>query len=80
MGCRIGEMEIVATFHTHPNTGLDYVQEPSETDIRSVHDDPHLKGPAYVGEFVVANERTFLIAPDGQLSDAIATAELFDKP
>ncbi|MBS1252721.1 MAG: hypothetical protein MAG451_01763 [Anaerolineales bacterium] len=30
--CRIDESDIVATFHIHPNTGIDYLQEPSETD------------------------------------------------
>jgi hypothetical protein len=51
--CKIGEDEIVASFHTHPNTGSDFIQEPSETDIRAVRDDPDLKGDNYVGEFVI---------------------------
>lgn len=41
--CKIGNKDIVATFHTHPNTGADYQQEPSETDKRAVRDDPDLK-------------------------------------
>jgi hypothetical protein len=28
--CQTGDSRIVATFHTHPNTGDDYLQEPSE--------------------------------------------------
>src|SRR5262247_3266534 len=48
-GCRIHGMEILATFHTHPNTGRDYLQEPSETDKRAVRDDPDLKGNLYQG-------------------------------
>jgi hypothetical protein len=28
--------DIVATFHTHPNTGPDFQQEPGLTDIRAV--------------------------------------------
>ena len=27
--CKIGGLDIVATFHTHPNTGIYYLQEPS---------------------------------------------------
>jgi len=38
--CQIGDQEIVASFHTHPNTGSDFLQEPSETDTRAVRDDP----------------------------------------
>lgn len=30
--CKIDDRRIVATFHTHPNAGDDYLQEPSETD------------------------------------------------
>src|SRR5690242_12465836 len=51
-GCGIDGRSILATFHTHPNVGPDYIQEPSETDISAVRDDPDLKGPNYVGEFV----------------------------
>ncbi|MDQ3011546.1 MAG: DUF4329 domain-containing protein [Acidobacteriota bacterium] len=42
--CKIGEDKIIASFHTHPNTGDDYLQEPSETDKRAVRDDLELKG------------------------------------
>src|SRR5437867_9026542 len=48
--CRMDGLQIIASFHTHPNTGPDYMQEPSETDKRSVRDDPDLKAPHYVGE------------------------------
>src|SRR3989442_11557925 len=34
--CRINDSEIIASFHTHPNTGPSYLQEPSETDRRGV--------------------------------------------
>ncbi|MEZ4861229.1 MAG: hypothetical protein R3C14_07980 [Caldilineaceae bacterium] len=30
-GCKIGESDILASFHTHLNTGSNYLQEPSET-------------------------------------------------
>ena len=52
--CRINDQDIVATFHSHPNTGSDYLQEPGETDKRAVRDDPHLKGAFYEGEFVLS--------------------------
>jgi hypothetical protein len=51
INCRINDLDIVATFHTHPNIGGDYLQEPGVTDIRAVQDDPDLKGPYYEGEF-----------------------------
>jgi len=54
--CRIGGKDIVASFHTHPNTGSDYLQEPSEIDKRAIRDDPDLKGTFYVGEFVIRKE------------------------
>lgn len=55
--CRISSQEIVATFHTHPNTGEDYLQEPSETDKRAVRDDPDLKGKFYEGEIVISKRK-----------------------
>jgi len=71
-GCKIGEDEIVGSFHTHPNTGSDFLQEPSETDTRAVRDDPDLKGDNYVGEFVISRDALYLITPNG------ATRELTD--
>jgi hypothetical protein len=68
--------EIVATFHTHPNTGSDYLQEPSETDKRSVRDDPNLKASYYVGELVISSAKIYLIQPNGQVSEIGNTREL----
>src|SRR5262249_987738 len=48
--CKIGQKDIVATFHTHPNTGSDHLQEPSDTDRRAVRDNTDLKGAFYLGE------------------------------
>lgn len=67
--CKIGERDIVATFHTHPNTGSEYLQEPSETDKRAVHDDHDLKGEFYEGEFVLVEEMIYLITPTGQVHE-----------
>jgi hypothetical protein len=77
-GCKIGDCEIIASFHTHPNTGLDYLQEPSETDKRAVRDDPDLKGAFYVGELVISNERIYQIAQDGRVTEIAETTRLFD--
>ncbi len=74
--CKIGENDIAATFHTHPNTGSDYLQEPSETDKRAVRDDPDLKGGFYVGEFVISQATIYLIAPDGRVSEVGETPTL----
>lgn len=75
-GCTMGGNPIVASFHTHPNTGTDFLQEPSETDKRAVRNDPDLKGTAYVGEFVIAQEAIYLITPNGQVRK-VADARAF---
>lgn len=64
-GCKIGASDILASFHTHPNTGSDYLQEPSETDKRAVRHDPDLKEVFYVGEFIISDRLIYLIQPDG---------------
>lgn|SRR5574341_777027 len=74
--CRIDEGEIVATFHTHPNTGPDYLQEPSETDLRAVRDDSDLKGAEYAGELVISAETIYLIIPAGRAREVGATDEI----
>ncbi len=75
--CEIGEDEIIASFHTHPNTGSDYLQEPSETDKRAVRDDPDLKGENYVGEFVISGETIYLISPAGRVRELNDTETYF---
>ena len=74
--CRIGDSEIIGTFHTHPNTGPDYLQEPGEADQRGVRDDPDLKGVGYVGELVISQQATYLITPNGEISEVAATTEI----
>ena len=78
-GCQIGEQNIVASFHTHPNTGSDFLQEPSETDKRAVCDDPDLRGAAYVGEFVISQETVYLIMPTGQIREVNETQVVFTE-
>jgi hypothetical protein len=77
--CKVGDRSIVATFHTHPNTAGDYLQEPSETDRRAVRDDLDLKDEDYVGEFVISYEMIFLITPAGRVREIAQTQELFDR-
>ena len=60
--CRINGMEIVPSFHTHPNTGSDAIQEPDATDRRAVRDDRDLKHPGYIGEFVLSEQSVYLVA------------------
>ena len=79
VACRIGDSEIIGTFHTHPNTGADYLQEPGETDRRAVRDDPDLKGVGYVGELVISQRAIFLIAPNGEISEVAATTEVISQ-
>lgn len=66
-GGKVGQSDIVATFHTHPNTGGDFIQEPSATDKRAVRDDLDLQSLNYEGEFVIASEFTYLITPEGEV-------------
>jgi hypothetical protein len=62
-------LEIIASFHTHPNTGPDYLQEPGETDRRAVRADPDLKAPHYAGELVISAGLVYLVLPDGSVSE-----------
>ena len=75
-GCAIDGLPIVATFHTHPNTGADFLQEPGETDKRGVRDDANLKGSLYIGEFVIADEMVYLITPGGTVREIDTRSEL----
>ncbi|MGB9179982.1 MAG: hypothetical protein WCB68_12115 [Pyrinomonadaceae bacterium] len=77
--CLVGGKAIVASFHTYPNTGADFQQEPSLTDVRAVRDDLDLKGQFYLGEFVVSQENVYLIEPSGQIAVIGKTDEIFER-
>lgn len=62
-----GDLVIVATFHTHPNPGAEFQQEPSLTDIRAVRDDPDLRHSDYEGEYVLASEWIYLVHKNGRV-------------
>lgn len=67
-GGKRGTMSIVATFHTHPNVGPDFQQEPSLTDIRAVRDNPDLSDPNYEGEYVISSEWIYCIQRNGDVN------------
>ena len=57
--------QIVGSFHTHPNIGTDWRQEPSAQDIRLSQDYPDTMGPH---QFVIAREKIYHIDNDGVVS------------
>jgi hypothetical protein len=75
-GGLFGGKRIVATFHTHPNTGPEYQQEPSLTDIRAVRRDPDLRHAEYEREFVISREVLYRIHPDGTVEDLGSMTDL----
>jgi len=77
-GNRAG-LPIVATFHTHPNPGPDFQQEPSLTDIRAVRNDPDLSHPDYEGEYVIATESIYRIERNGRTSTVGDTSIVLDR-
>lgn len=70
------DKEIIATFHTHPNTGTDFQQEPSDTDIRAVKNDPNLKTEVYEGEYVITKDFVYRIDNFGNVTKAGKTQEI----
>ena len=75
-GCKVQGLDIVASFHTHPNTGPEYLQEPSETDKRAVRDDSDLKGNQYQGELVISQESIYLITAQGNVLNLGPTGKI----
>ena len=54
------DQEIVGSFHTYPNTGPEWLQEPSPQDIRFSKDYPETLGPH---QFVISRETIYHIRP-----------------
>lgn len=77
--CFVGGKDIIASFHTHPNTGASFQQEPSLTDIRAIRDDFDLKGEFYLGEFVISEENIYLIEPSGEFRAIGRTKDIFER-
>ena len=57
---------IVATFHTHPNTGKSFEQVPNSMDCEIVAEDVDLKTIQYIGEFILSQDHLYLILHDGE--------------
>ena len=74
--CKFDGDDIAASFHTHPNTGDDYLQEPSETDKQGIKNDEDLKGQYYEGEFVISHELIYLVTPNGMVREIGETEEI----
>lgn len=68
---------IVATFHTHPNTGNSYAPEPNRVDRFLVANDKELKTVYYLGEFVIAAKQIYLVSPSGSYTVACDREEYF---
>lgn len=68
-------LTIAATFHTHPNSGAGYLQEPGPTDILAVMHDPDLNHVEYEGEIVISTELIYLIKRSGTV---MATGRTFE--
>ncbi len=77
--CFVNGKGIVISFHTHPNTGKDFQQEPSLTDIRAVSDDFDLKGEFYLGEIVISEQNIYLIEPAGDYHVIGATMVILER-
>ena len=77
--CFVDGQDIVASFHTHPNTGKDFQQEPNLMDVRAVRDDFDLKGEFYLGEIVISRENIYLIEPAGDYHVIGQTKVIFER-
>jgi hypothetical protein len=64
-GCRVLGAEILATFHTHPNTHRQAPQEPTFRDVWNVANDPNRKASHYLGEYVISQQLVYFIYPNG---------------
>ncbi len=77
--CFVDGKDITVSFHTHPNTGKDFQQEPSLTDIRAVSDDFDLKGEFYLGELVISEQNLYMIEPAGDYHVIGATKVILER-
>jgi hypothetical protein len=58
--------QIVGSFHTHPNTGPEWRQQPSSQDVRLSQEFPETMG---AHQFVIAEETIYHIDNDGVVSE-----------
>ena len=64
---------IVGSFHTHPNTGSEWRQEPSPQDILLSKEYPETMGPH---QFIVSREIFYHVNNDGLVTEIGRTAEV----
>lgn len=67
---------ILATLHTHPNSGPEYRQGPSRKDVKAVRDDPDLGHAEYEGEYVISLRLVYRIRHDGDVETVGETRAL----
>jgi hypothetical protein len=77
--CTIQGAPIIASFHTHPNTGPEYLQGPSDSDKRAVRDDPDLKSQRYAGELVISAAFLYCITPSGSVVELGETEKILAR-
>ena len=65
--------QILGSYHTHPNTGKEWRQEPSPQDIRLSKEYPETMG---LHQFVISRENIYDIDNDGQVTIVGRTIEL----
>lgn len=65
--------EIVGSFHTHPNTGSEWMQEPSPQDVRVSKEYPETMGPH---QFVFSATTAYHIDNEGLVSEIGQTAQV----
>lgn len=68
---------IVGSFHTHPNIGPEWQQEPSEQDVLVSIEYPETMGPHH---FVVARDTVYHIDNQGCVSEVGATSQILQFP
>lgn len=66
--CRFDGQAIIASFHTHLNTGRGFRQEPSQMDRWTIRDDANLKGLDYLGEFIISQDALYLVDQQGHVT------------
>ncbi len=64
---------IVGSFHTHPNTGTEWRQEPSPQDILLSREYPDTMGPH---QFIISCEMFYHVSHDGLVTEVGRTAEV----
>jgi hypothetical protein len=75
--CRFRGFEIVASYHTYPNTSPEYEPQPSNQDVLMIACDSNLRAAWFVGEFVVSAVSVYLVEPSGAWSTGGRTDQLF---